>query len=290
MTTSKLWVPVNDELVLDAGTWEWAAGSGEAPILVRPPVTSMYEQLIAYLESKPDPMCSNLSGINQDALTATTLCVRWGTYLAVLMDSSKPLWSHANDTAVSAISNGEMARINIEASAALERWLNLYQVDDGRTARSLARRILAYLPVYKTIAREEDGISFLASDQTSQVLLRKEFADQRKRFRVIAQDAPYRVIANTLINYAFRCTTTIEDVHAGKDRGSPLDRRRISLKNERGILREVNARMKHAMSACFMLSADKSGRSKTEQALPFVVSLSYPHNWSVTETSREIYH
>ena len=125
MSSPNLSVPVNDELVLDAGTCELVTDGPTARKLVRPPATSMFEQLISYLESKSEPRSSRLTGVDQDTLVGTTLCVRWGSYLAVLMDGTKPLWSHANDPAVSAITDEEMARINIEVSAAFERCLDL---------------------------------------------------------------------------------------------------------------------------------------------------------------------
>lgn len=59
------------------------------------------------------------------------LILRWGSYLAVLLDRSKPVWSETNSGAASRISDEEMARINIEASAAVEEWIDLYRNDRG---------------------------------------------------------------------------------------------------------------------------------------------------------------
>jgi hypothetical protein len=39
-------------------------------------------------------------------------------YLAVLADGDKPVWKEADARGTSRISNSEMARINVEASAA----------------------------------------------------------------------------------------------------------------------------------------------------------------------------
>ena len=47
-------VRVNDELVLDAGTWE-SVGPGGTEIIVHPPKVTLFHQLLAYLRSKPDP-------------------------------------------------------------------------------------------------------------------------------------------------------------------------------------------------------------------------------------------
>jgi hypothetical protein len=48
-------------------------------------------------------------------VTAAALVLRWGSYLAVLLDRDKPAWSGPRGK-MSRISDGEMARINIEAS------------------------------------------------------------------------------------------------------------------------------------------------------------------------------
>jgi hypothetical protein len=48
--------------------------------------------------------------------------LRWGSYVAVLADKAKPVWAEAHSPEVSRICDSEMARINIEASAALAEW------------------------------------------------------------------------------------------------------------------------------------------------------------------------
>ena len=51
-------------------------------------------------------------------MAAAAVVLRWGSYLAVLLDREKPVWSEALSPSTSCISDEEMARINIEASAA----------------------------------------------------------------------------------------------------------------------------------------------------------------------------
>jgi hypothetical protein len=48
-------VRVNDELVLDAGTCEDLAMPHGQERLIRPPVTTLFHQVLAYLRAKSDP-------------------------------------------------------------------------------------------------------------------------------------------------------------------------------------------------------------------------------------------
>ena len=61
------------------------------------------------------------------AIAAVAVCLRWGSYFAALANHDLPQWAAAFDPAVSGIGDGEMARINIEASAALSDWIDLLQ-------------------------------------------------------------------------------------------------------------------------------------------------------------------
>jgi hypothetical protein len=60
---------------------------------------------------------------------ATALCLRWGTWLAVLLDEFKPVDPRAADAEISMISDSEMKRINLEFCANLTRLLRLLHED-----------------------------------------------------------------------------------------------------------------------------------------------------------------
>ncbi len=57
--------------------------------------------------------------IGPEGVAAAALTLRWGSYLAVLLDRDKSVWNEASSPSTGRISDEEMARINIEASAAL---------------------------------------------------------------------------------------------------------------------------------------------------------------------------
>jgi len=136
---------VNEELTLDAGWWEEApADDGATWRRVHPPGTTMFkfldiEQVLDYLASSPQEADYPGLGIGREAIAATAVCLRWGSYLAVLADRNKPLWPQARQEGLSRIADSEMARINIEASAALAQWIDIKR-DDWERYLSLHRR------------------------------------------------------------------------------------------------------------------------------------------------------
>lgn len=131
----RLEVRVNDELVLDAGACEEVSGPHGPERLIHPPESTLFHQVLAYLKAKPDPpQRPSGSMVDREGLAAAALTVRWGSYLAVLVDHDKPLWSETNSAGTSRISDGEMARINIEASAALAEWIDIHREDPGGQA------------------------------------------------------------------------------------------------------------------------------------------------------------
>ena len=54
-TSKRLQVRVNGELVLDAGTCEEVSGPHGPERVISPPTTTLFHQMLAYLQSKPDP-------------------------------------------------------------------------------------------------------------------------------------------------------------------------------------------------------------------------------------------
>jgi hypothetical protein len=125
-----LQVRVNDDLVLDAGTYEERPEPARPGAIHPPPSSTLFHQVLAYLRAKPDPpnRASGSMG-GREGVAAAVLVLRWGSYLAVLLDRHKPVWPVVRSASTSRISDEEMARINIEASAALAEWIDLYRAD-----------------------------------------------------------------------------------------------------------------------------------------------------------------
>jgi len=94
------------------------------------PEITLFHQVLGYLQAKPDPpKRPSRSMVGREGVAAAALILRWGSYLAVLLDHYKPVWPEVGSASTSRISDEEMARINLEASAALTQ-------GDGSTSSS----------------------------------------------------------------------------------------------------------------------------------------------------------
>ncbi|MCL5999205.1 MAG: hypothetical protein M1546_24545, partial [Chloroflexi bacterium] len=144
---NKLNVCVDFELTLDAGWWEEVrGGDGSVQRLVHPPATTLFDQLIAYLSKVPDKEPHYFLRLQEEVAAAFAVCVRWGTYFAVLADRTKPPCAEMGIEDASRIDDGEMARINIEASAALAQWIDMKRGDFNRY-RALVYAARHHLPL-----------------------------------------------------------------------------------------------------------------------------------------------
>ena len=108
-------VRVNAELVLDAGCC-LDVHDAQGPLhVLEPPRTTLFRQVLAYLEEKPDPpRLPSGSMIRREGVAAAAVALRWGSYLAVLLDRQKPAWAEVDSPSTSRTSDEEMARVNIE--------------------------------------------------------------------------------------------------------------------------------------------------------------------------------
>src|SRR5260370_42491140 len=100
MQRFQLSVNVSDTLPLDAGWWEetmeeTALGKPLPCRLVDPPGPTMYDQGLRHLKTISHeariPPKSQLS-FGERALATIALCLRLGTYCAVLADRTKAIW------------------------------------------------------------------------------------------------------------------------------------------------------------------------------------------------------
>src|SRR5258708_24609016 len=108
----------------------------------------MYRQVLSYLEEtirdEKVPPKSQLH-FGEVAIATVAICIRWGSYFAVLANHDLPQWTAALDPEVSCIGDGEMARINIQASPALASWIDLMQADQQHF-RKLVTAAIQLLP------------------------------------------------------------------------------------------------------------------------------------------------
>jgi hypothetical protein len=291
-----LQVRVTDELMLDAGSCETVLGPSGPERLIRPPATTLFHQVLAYLRNKPDPPKRPAgSMVGREGVAAAALTLRWGSYLAVLFDHDKPVWAEVGSPGTSRISDGEMARINIEASAALADWIGVYRSERGGSVyEQLVNRAVAYLPMPKKTSRMKvTKVSALAEQGPASQLVeafRSSRASRLERVRADVEGHPSRVLSNALVNTAWR-NGPVEDIHAGGFRGYPLDKRRASLAEERSLMAFASERLAEGMDVCLRFAVERPPRPWVEQVLPYGLAemmLITPSRWTLTEVSREV--
>lgn len=288
-----LTVRVNEDLVLDAGTCEEVAAPSGPELLLRPPRTMLFHQVLAYLREKPDPV-EELRGSTSDreGVAAAAVTLRWGSYLAVLLDSTKPVWSEVKSPSTSRISDEEMARINVETSAAVAEWVDLCRADrNQRLYFKLVDRAVSYLPMTKRKPKLRfSEFMALANPEIATKLIEACDGVHLERVRADAERSPNRLFANALTNHAWR-NGPVEDIHAGRFRGYPLDQRRMSLQEERELMSFASERLALGMQVCRQFSAEEPPRPWSEQVLPYGLAAMLritPSRWTLTEPSREV--
>ena len=283
----ELRVRVNNDLLLDAGAVE-ERGSD---LVITPPTVTLFRQVLDYLRAKPDPVTPPTgSTVESEGVAAAVTVLRWGSYFAVLADRTKPVWAEARSPGTSRICDSEMARINIEASAALAEWIDLSR-EDPDVYGQLVVRAVAYLPFPKVRPRLE-GVQFamLAMPEVTARLVEASKASHLAVVRADAERHPSRLFANALVNTAWR-NGPVEDIHAGECRGLPLDRRRVTVAEERTLMGFAVDRLTTGMELCHALKQEGAARPWSEQVLPYGLAgmmLITPSGWTLTEATREV--
>lgn len=298
---SQLYIQVNNSFTLDAGWWEEISEGNESWLQIYPPNIPLFEQILAYLRSFATPQ-EPIFDIAIEATATTAICLRWGTYLAVLMDRNKPLWAVAANkqqrNVISRISDQEMARINIEASAALEKWIEIIRSKKGEYY-GLVRVAQQLLPMPRWSLKSGDEndrrvrqlLGGLASLEVAKLFQNDGHTPEGvERIQREVAENPTRVLANALINASFR-NGPIEDIHAGHWVPYPLNVSRVTVAEERMILREASYRISGGLYGIFSMLEEQSSRSWNEQVTPYHRAHLFgitPSGWSLHEQSRQI--
>ncbi len=282
-----LHVQVAEDLTLDGGTWHLTTDQHGAPTAqISPPAVPMFQQIVEYLEAKPVPPGGNMRRADE-ARAAVAVCLRWGSYFAILADPSKPAAPNIDDGQVSQVDDEEMARMNIEISAGLAWWLTLAGSDDRRYG-DLVARALTYLPAGpKAVSALQDGDMLLAATMPEMAaeLQRQWPADRLERDMQTAANHGIRIIANTITLHAWR-NGPIENVHAGRYVGYGLNERRVLPKAEKSIIRHAQNGLFSGLKAADYLRYDGAWPPPAERVLPFMHGQIGPRGWCCTELSR----
>ncbi len=300
MAQHSLIVNADEQCTIDAGYWQECDESHQMPYrLVSPPQITMYWQVLSYLEEatrdEKVPPKSQLH-FGEVAIATVALCIRWGSYFAVLANRGLPQWTAAFDPEVSCISDGEMARINIEASAALSDWIDLMRADQPHF-RKLVKAAVRLLPF--PIARL-DGSTYYNRFRTFSAInsangrryLMEAFARdfgsewlERQKARVLVH--PTRALANGILNEHWCNGSGIEDIHAGgMAPPRPLTQSRLTKAQETLLMQETAELFVPTLRALYHVVSKPSEESWPEQALPYAIAFKPPADWSLDEQTR----
>ena len=217
--------------------------------------------------------------------------MRWGTYLAVLLDEHKPLEPRIGSAEISMISDPEMKRINLEFSANLARLICMLHEDEGGGYRllSLAHQHLA-MPRLRPRKCTEllDAFHALASPEFWD-LAGPDLKARMERTRPIVVQHPYRILANCMALAAWR-NGPVESLHCGRALGYSLNHRRTTNLQSLELMRFTSMRL------AAVLSNFRPWEQCADPAVPWPENLAgicisprfSPSTWSLTESCSRI--
>jgi hypothetical protein len=221
-----------------------------------------------------------------------------GSYFAVLANHDLPQWAAAFDPEIGCVGDGEMARINIEATAALADWIDLMRADQRhfRTLVKAAIRLLACPIAQLDGATYDDRFRALGAVNSAngrRSLMEASARDfgaewfEREKARVLVN--PTRALANGVLNEHWRNGSGIEDVHTGSVAPPrPLKQCRLTKALEALLMQEVAELFVPTLRALDHVVSKPSEETWQEQALPYVIAFKPPVGWSLEEQTREI--
>lgn len=303
-------INVTDDLVLDAGTVvETAEG-----FTIHPPGFPMIDQLISYLDDQPYHY-SNVQ-IQRLGVGLSALCVRWGSYLATLMDASTELHpaipglNKSQPEEYGLIHNLEMKRLNIEISFNLYRMVQIFRERGDHGLYELLSKAHDHLPMpQKRVGKNREaanriftalalGAHVVAGFERGEIdgLCEVEVDGTRElTIRRIAPGDADRFLANTLTYHAWR-NTSIEDIHGGRVPTPRLQphQQRFTASAQRSVLREVTANLGAVL---FLLDPlfnenyrfkDLPAWPQTATALANSLHGSAAFDWSLVDTSSSV--
>jgi hypothetical protein len=272
-------IHISPELTLDYGTITDRQGIHAT---IHPPDTRLLDQIVNYLNTKPDPLRPTPKRLGQGL---AALCIRWGSYLATLIDSNSPPHPDLTDRQPGGmIDDWEMRRLNIEMSCNLA-WV-MKQLAKGNAAATNQLLIKAgyFLPMpyalFDTSKRYTPDLIRFATDKTPPSLGFIPRLD-------LDSTVLLRACANTIIKQTWRNGTSIEEIHAhfgplGWSKQAPLS------PHERRLTRDSENKVMEVMISHMIASYRALPAVVQHASLDSVLILQTPYNWSFTDTTYEV--
>ena len=271
---------------LDAGVY----GEQGDSIVIQPPPVAMFDQLLDWLYRQTPPAPSTFQP-TWIGIGATALCLRWGTYLAVLLDEHKPLDPCAGSAEISMVTDSEMKRINLELSSNLARLIRMLHEDEAGCYRllHLAQQHLAMPRLRVRLCAEAlDAFRQLTSHDFWD-LAGADLRARMDRVRPIVTQHPYRILGNSMTLAAWR-NGPVESLHSGWVSSYTLNHRRATDQQSGELMRFTADRL------AAVLSMFRPWRQRTDTSIPWPENLAglyispyySPPTWSLTDTCSRI--
>lgn len=275
-------IKATGQLTLEVGTLQENINKGNKRYqVIIPPQQTLYQQVINYLtDAMKQEKTPPKTALDFQEVTCATIavCIRWGSYFAVLADRELHEWTTTLNKEVPGIRDTEMARMNIEISSAFCQWLSLIHTDN-KLFRKLVKAALKLLPLpritfklegYKkeiwrrTFFNSKSGrIEFMESLQNA---IGEDFMLQK-----IEEIKPnlMRILANGVINETYR-NGPIENVHGGLSLPDTIIPGRISPLAEYEILTTTANRLLPIIHSLSLIITKGTGETLEEKIVPYV--------------------
>jgi hypothetical protein len=202
------------------------------------------------------------------------------------------------DPEVSRIGDGEMAHINVEASAALADLIDLLRRDQQHF-RKLVKAAVQLLPLHiaqlygSTYYNRFWALGAINSASGRWYLMEAFARDfgfewlEREKARLPTN--PTRALANVILNEHWRNGPGVEDIHAGSvSLPRPLAQRRLTQLQETMMMQETAELFVPTMRDLYHVVIKPSEETRPEQVLPYAIAFKLPINWSLDEQTREL--
>lgn len=281
MDSSPLTVQGPHGLTVDLGSVSTRQGAdGAWERVITPPAVLPVVQVMSWLEQPEQmhgaaPLESGVMVKDAEAWATIAICMRWGSYLALMLDDNRPLWPAARKSRAhrpSRVSNYEMRRINLEVSSGLDMWLQLRDTDPSRYHRLIVAAVYWLKPharVHPNVGLREGGSALFS------LPIRPPDGWEQH---------PYRAMANALTLHALR-NGPLEDVHAGTFATIPLQQRRTTPSEARRIIEQATTHLFGMLHVCDIACTEDELRDapRDVQVKELVRSMRSPSAWSLTD-------
>jgi hypothetical protein len=247
---------------------------------IDPPEITTINQTLRWLKKKPSPTISHMTPATL-GIGMAALCVRWGTWLAFLLDGNKPVLLDAEEPDTSTISESELLRVYTEASFNLEQLLKIWFENEPMFWDILAKAY-QHLPM----PCDSSGINPKAVEDGIRVVRASPFIEMFNpegvmMFSEEVQKSSFRILSNMLIKVTVQ-ESRIGEFAKGSNKSYSLKHRRLSPRQELMLFHDISARMAGILvhrpvwqitswpGSAIAIRTDSRG---------------YPKDWSITEAS-----